>query len=62
MEMKTAAVTGATSVAGAGTSFFVKTLPVVQWCAAAVAILAGAVTVLLGLIKLHAWAASRGGK
>lgn len=58
-DLKAAAATGAASVSGAGMSFFVKTLPIVQWCSAAVAVLAGLVTISIGMIKLHSWLRSR---
>jgi hypothetical protein len=54
-DLKTAAVSGLSSAAGAGTSFFVKTLPVVQWGAAFVAIIAGLITIVIALNKFHAW-------
>ncbi len=44
--------TGTTSVVAAGTSFFVATLPMMQWLAATVAIISGVIAILLGLAKI----------
>ena len=57
--VKDAVIAAAVSVGGASASFFVKTLPVVQWGAAAVAIVAGLTTITIGLTKLHSWLKSR---
>ncbi len=53
--VRDAVTSGAVSVAGASTSFFVDTLPIVQWGAAAIAIVAGGITIALGVIKLMDW-------
>ena len=53
--MKAAVGSAVASGGATWTSFFVATLPVVQWGAAAVAIVAGLVTVAIGAIKLRQW-------
>jgi hypothetical protein len=56
---KKTVIAAATSSGAAATSWFATTLPVVQWCAAAVAVLSGLVALAVGLTKLHDWWGSR---
>ena len=53
--LKDAAIAASVSIGSAGTSFFVATLPVVQWLAGAVAIISGIIAILLGVTKLRQW-------
>ena len=48
-------VSAGTSLSAAAVSWFIDTLPVVQWTAAAVAILSGLLACLLGVTKLIDW-------
>jgi hypothetical protein len=57
--VKDAAIAAVVSAGSAGTSFFVATLPVVQWLAAVVAVISGLVAIALGVTKLHQWLKSR---
>ena len=50
LKLASAAVTSGTS---AVTSFFVATLPIVQWCAAVVAIASGLVAIVWGIKKIR---------
>ena len=56
---KDAVISAAVSGGAAGASWFVKTLPVVQWCAAVVAIVSGLIAIAIGGIKLWTWWRSR---
>lgn len=44
--------TAATSGGGTLVSFFVDTLPVIQWLAATVALISGVIAIILGLRKI----------
>ena len=57
--VKDAVISAGVSLGSAGTSFFVATLPVVQWFAAAVAVIAGLITIAIGATKLRQWWKSR---
>lgn len=54
-EVKTAFAAASVSTGSAATSFFVATLPIVQWSAAAVAVISGVVAIVVGGIKILEW-------